>query len=91
MKFFCPIKDLAVNSKKTGRTIARFKDGVFETDNPELIAKMQIHFENDGMNFGAMDYWKLREMAEQKGIKCHNFKEAKLIRALERNERNEKR
>lgn len=82
MIFYSVEKDLVVNSKKTKKIIARFKDGKFETDDPILIEKLKPHFrhkENPVETFN-----KLRKEAISKGIKVYrNTKKADLIKALE--------
>jgi len=44
MLFFSIEKNLVVNSKKTHKIIARFKDGRFETEDPILIEKLKPYF-----------------------------------------------
>lgn len=44
MIFYSVERNLVVNSKKANKTIARFLDGKFETDNPVLIEKLKPHF-----------------------------------------------
>jgi len=45
MLFFNKVEpDLVINSKKTHRIIARFKDGRFETEDPILIEKLKPYF-----------------------------------------------
>lgn len=44
MLFFSKEKNLVVNSKKTHKIIARFKEGRFETDDPVLIEKLKPYF-----------------------------------------------
>jgi hypothetical protein len=51
MIFYSDIKDLVVMSKKTHKPIAHFVKGEFETNDPEVIAKMQLHFKNNGIDF----------------------------------------
>ena len=88
MIFYTNTPCLAVNSKRTKRTIARFdKNGKFETHNPVIIAKMKQHFRNDGIDFKSLSYWDLKKMAEEKGIETHKIKQADLIKALEECER----
>jgi len=87
MIFYSKIPGLVVNSKKTNKTVARFKDGKFETHDPVLIAKMKLHFRNDGIDYKSLSYWDLKKEAENKGIKTHKIKKADLIKALEECER----
>jgi len=42
--FFSKIPNIVVNSKKTKKTIARFENGKFETDDPILIEKLKPSF-----------------------------------------------
>jgi len=44
MVFFSKIPNIVVNSKKTKKTIARFENGRFETDDPILIEKLKPSF-----------------------------------------------
>jgi len=46
MLFYSVEKNLVVNSKKTKKIIARFKDGIFETDDPILIDKLKPYFKH---------------------------------------------
>jgi hypothetical protein len=87
MIFYSIIKNLVVNSKKANKTIARFKNGKFETHNPVLIAKLKSHFRNDGIDYKSLNYWELKKEAEKKGIETHKIKQADLIKALEECER----
>jgi len=87
MIFYSKIPGLVVNSKKTNKIICRFKDGKFETHDPVLIAKMKLHFRNDGIDYKSLDYWGLKKEAEKKGIETHKIKQADLIKALEECER----
>ncbi|GAI76604.1 unnamed protein product [marine sediment metagenome] len=88
MIFYTNTPGLVVNSKKTNKIIARFdKDGKFETHDPVLIAKMKLHFRNDGIDYKSLNYWDLKKMAEKKGIETHKIKQADLIKALEEGER----
>ena len=92
MKFFCDeIKDLSVLSRKTKKVIAVFKDGVFVTKDPELIAKMKVHFKNDGIDYKSLSYYKLRKLCDDKKMNTNKMKRADLIEALERSELDEKR
>ena len=93
MIFYSDVKNLVVNSKRTqmiGRItkIAQFKDGKFETNDPELIEKLLPHFKHDGINYKSLSYLKLRKMAEKKGMKVDYVKKAEIIKFLERSERN---
>lgn len=82
MIFFSVEKNLVVNSQKTNKIIARFKDGKFETKDPVLIVKLKPYFKYDN-KIEKLDYWKLKEEAEKKGIKTYKTKKADLIKALE--------
>ena len=73
--------DLVVNSKKAKRTIAQFKDGKFETDDPVLIEKLKPHFRHEENRIA--DFNKLRKEAIGKGINTNRMKKADLIKALE--------
>jgi len=87
MIFYTDTPFLAVNSKIAKRTIARFdKDGKFETHNPAIIAKMKLHFRNNGTDFKSLNYWDLKKMAEEKGIETHKIKQSDLVKALEESE-----
>jgi len=44
MLFYSKIKNLAVNSKITKKTIAQFNGEKFETEDPVLIEKLKPHF-----------------------------------------------
>ena len=85
MEFYCDTKDLAVISKKTKRTIAKFKKGKFKTDDPRLIEKMKLHFKNDGIDYKTLNYYELRKLASKK-MDTRKMKKADLIEALERSE-----
>ena len=80
-------KNLAVISRKTKHTMAKFsKDGVFETEDPELIGRMRPHFKNDGIDYKSLSYYKLRKLADEKKINTNKLKRADLVEALERSE-----
>lgn len=82
MIFYSVQKDIVVNSKKANKTIARFKDGKFETDNPILIEKLKPYFKHKENRMATFN--KLRKEAIKKGIKVHRgTKKADLIKALE--------
>ena len=82
MIFYSVQKDIVVNSKKANKTIARFKDGKFETDNPVLIEKLKPHFKHKENRIATFN--KLKQEAIKKGIKIHRkTKKADLIKALE--------
>jgi len=83
MKFYNDVKDLVVISKKTHKPIAIFKKGEFETNNPEVIAKLQLHFKSDGVDFESLHYWKLVKLAEKYGVENHTKKKVDLVRELE--------
>jgi len=83
MIFYNDIKDLVVMSKKTHKPIAHFVKGEFETNDPEVIAKMQLHFKNNGIDFKSLHYWKLVKWAEKYNIKNHKRKKANLVEKLE--------
>ncbi|MBA7538890.1 hypothetical protein ES705_31168 [subsurface metagenome] len=86
MIFYTNTPCLAVNSKITKKTIARFdKDGKFETHNPVLIAKLKEHFRYKESYLEA--FLKLRKEAVKKGINTHGMKKTDLIKALEECER----
>jgi len=87
MIFYSVEKNLVVNSSKTKKIIARFKDGKFETKDPILITKLKPHFKNDGIDYKSLNYWKMRELAEKKGINYHKIKKADLIKALEESDK----
>lgn len=87
MKFFCKeVEDLSVLSRKTKKVIAKFDKGVFVTEDPVLIAKMKVHFKNDGIDYKSLSYYKLRKLAEDKKMNTNKMKRADLIEALERSE-----
>ena len=82
MIFYSIQKDIVVNSKKANKTIARFKDGKFETDDPVLIEKLKPHFKHKENRMATFN--NLRKEAIKKGIKIHRkTKKADLIKALE--------
>jgi len=83
MIFYNDLKDLVVISKKTNKPIAHFKNGEFETHDPEVIAKMQLHFKNDGIDFKKLHYWKLVKFAEKYNIENHKKKKSILVEKLE--------
>jgi len=82
MIFYSRIENLVVNSKRKNKTICRFKNGKFETDNPVLIEKLKPHFRHKENRIA--DFNKLRKEVLKKGIKVHRkTKKADLIKALE--------
>ncbi len=84
MIFYTDTPCLAVNSKITKKTIARFdKDGKFETDDPVLIEKLKPHFKHKENRIATFN--KLKQEAIKKGIKIHRkTKKVDLTKALER-------
>ncbi|MBA7572886.1 hypothetical protein ES708_14673 [subsurface metagenome] len=88
MKFFTDKKeDLSVttdiNKKRT--RIAIFKNGEFETDNPEVIKKLKtkFRFESPKVVSNIAAFVKLRKKAAELGIDTYKMKKADIIRALE--------
>ena len=82
MIFYSNQKDIVVQSQKTHKVIARFKDGKFETDNPGLIEILKGHFKYKENRMA--DFNKLRKEVLKRGIKVHRkTKKADLIKALE--------
>lgn len=82
MLFFSVERNLVVNSNRTNKIIARFKDGKFETDDPILIEKLKPRFRHKENRIA--DFNRLRKEAIKKGIKIHRkTKRADLIKALE--------
>ena len=81
MLFYSVEKNLVVNSKKTKKTIARFENGKFKTDDPVLIEKLKGRFkykENTMVTFN-----RLRDEAIKKGINTHKMKKREIEKALE--------
>lgn len=82
MLFYSAERNLVVNSSKTNKIIARFKDGKFETDDPALIEKLKGHFRHKENRIA--DFNRLRKEVLKRGIKVHrNTKKADLKKALE--------
>ena len=70
-----------------GKRIARFVDGVFETNNKLVIEKLKPLFrfgEGKGNKVKAkyLKYWKLKAEAEARGIKTHMMKMKDIETAL---------
>ena len=86
MKFFSDSKeDLSVINRKKKVRIAFFKNGKFETDDPDVIRKLKPHFRHESPKVmsGLAGFLKLKEKAIEKGVYKKGMKKKDLIKALE--------
>jgi hypothetical protein len=73
-------------SKKSGKRIAHFVDGKFETKNPIIIEKLKKHFkfmESPKVITPLIAFIKLRQEASEKGINTNRMKKKDIEKALE--------
>ena len=71
MKFFSKNKDtLSVISKVAKKRIALFENGEFETDDPQLIKKLKLHFRHESPKVmsNLAKFMKLKKEAMNKGV-----------------------
>ena len=85
MKFFSDIKDLSVINRKKKVRVAFFKNGEFETDDPDIIEKLKPHFRHESPKVmsGLAGFLRLKEKAIEKGVYKKGMKKKDLIKALE--------
>lgn len=88
MKFFSKNKDtLSVISKTAKKRIALFVDGVFETDDPELIKKLKPHFKYEAkVVSGLAKFTKLKKEAIKRGIYQKGMKKKDIEEILKKKE-----
>jgi len=87
MKFYSEEKELSVFNRR--KKIADFKNGEFDTDNPDVIEKLKPHFryESPKVISGLAIFLKLKKEAIKKGIYKKGMKKKDLIDALEKKEK----
>ena len=95
MKFFTDKKeDLSVINRKKKVRVAFFKNGEFETENPDVIRRLKPHFrceESPKVISGLAGFLKLKEEAIEKGVykKGMKKKDIEKILNLKEGEKNE--
>ena len=85
MKFFSDIKDLSVINRKKKVRVAFFKNGEFETENPDVIERLKPHFrfeESPKVISGLAGFLKLKEEAKEKGINTYKLKKHEIEEIL---------
>ncbi|GAG93618.1 unnamed protein product [marine sediment metagenome] len=88
MKFFSNHKDtlsvISIINKKRTR-IALFKNGEFETNDPEVIRRLKtkFRFESPKVLSGLAGFLKLKTEAMNKGVYKKGMKKKDIIKALE--------
>ncbi|MBE3087081.1 MAG: hypothetical protein IMZ64_12790 [Bacteroidetes bacterium] len=83
MRFYSEEKELSVFNRR--KKIANFENGVFETENENVIEKLKPHFryENPKVLSNMANFLKLKQEAKEKGINTFKMKKKDLIKALE--------
>ena len=95
MKFFSDREgDLSVINRKKKVRVAFFKNGEFETDDPDVIERLKPYFryESPKIMSGLVGFLKLKEEAIKKGVYKQGMKKKDLIEVLKKKEgeKNEK-
>ena len=86
MKFFSDIKDLSVINRKKKVRVAFFRNGEFETNDPDVIERLKPHFrfeESPKVMSGLAGFLKLKEEAIKKGVYKLGMKRKDIEKALE--------
>ena len=96
MKFYSDRKeDFSIINRKKKVRVAFFKNGEFETDNPDVIEKLKPHFrheESPKVMSGLAGFLKLKKEAIEKGVYKKGMKKKDIgkILNLKEGEQNEK-
>lgn len=89
MIFYSVERNLVVNSKKTNKIIARFKDGKFKTKDPVVIERLKPifkHTDKEKVDYTKFRYMKLKSMAAKKKLYKVGMKRFDIITALRRSD-----